>query len=75
VAAARAAAVLGDAVAAARPAATVGGAADAAERSDPRATLGTGAAVDVASVARGATENDVCDGVGQLSDPLEGRIT
>jgi hypothetical protein len=25
-------------------------------------------------VARGATENAVCDGVGQLSDPLEGPV-
>jgi hypothetical protein len=38
------------------------------------ATLGTGAAVDVAGVARGANENAVCDGVGQLSDPLEGHV-
>jgi hypothetical protein len=36
--------------------------------------LGTGAAVDVAGVARGATENAVCDVVGQLSDPLEGHV-
>jgi hypothetical protein len=36
------------------------------------ATLGMGAAVDVAGVARSANENAVCDGVGQLSDPLEG---
>ena len=36
--------------------------------------LGTGAAVDVAGVAWGATENAVCDGVGQLSDPLEGHV-
>ena len=38
------------------------------------ATLGTGAAVDVAGVAWSATENAVCDGVGQLSDPLEGHV-
>ena len=38
------------------------------------ATLGTGAAADVAGVAWGATENAVCDGVGQLSDPLEGHV-
>ena len=33
------------------------------------ATLGTGAAVDAAGVARGATEHAMCDGAGQLSDP------
>jgi hypothetical protein len=38
------------------------------------ATFGTGAAVDVVGVAWGATENAVCDGVGQLSDPLEGHV-
>jgi hypothetical protein len=38
------------------------------------AILGTGAAVDVAGVAWGASENAVCDGVGQLSDPLEGHV-
>ena len=37
-------------------------------------TLGTDAAVDVAGVARGATENAVCNGVSQLSDPLEGQV-
>ena len=52
----------------------MGGVADVAERGGGGATLGTGAAVDVAGVARGATENAVCDGVGQLSDPLEGHI-
>ena len=61
-------------MAAARAAAAMGGAADAAEGGVGRATLGTGAAVDVAGVARGATENTVCDGVGQLSDPLEGHV-
>jgi hypothetical protein len=30
--------------------------------------------VSVAGVARGATENAECDGVGQLSDPLEGHV-
>jgi hypothetical protein len=73
-AAARAAAALGDAVAAARAAIAMGGAVDAAEGGDGGATLGTGAAVDVAGVARGATENAVCDGVGQLSDPLQGHV-
>jgi hypothetical protein len=34
----------------------------------------TGAAVGVAGVARGANENAVCDGVGRLSDPLEGHV-
>ena len=43
------------------------------ERGDGGAILGTGAAVDVASVAWDATENSVCDGVGQLSDPSEGH--
>ena len=32
------------------------------------ATLGTGAAAGVAGVARGASENAVCDGAGQLSE-------
>jgi hypothetical protein len=71
-AAARAAAAGEDVVAAARAAAAMGSAADAAEGGVGGATLGTGAAVDVASVGRGANENAVCDGVGQLSDPLEG---
>ena len=63
---ARAAAALRDAVAAARAAAAMGlgGAADAPEGGDGGATLGTGATVDVAGVAWGATENAVCDGVG-----------
>ena len=47
---------------------------DTAEGGVGGATLGMGAAVDVAGVARGATENAVCDGVGQLSDPLEGHV-
>ena len=47
---------------------------DAAQGGVGGATLGTGAAVDVAGVARGATENAECDGVGQLSDPLEGHV-
>jgi hypothetical protein len=38
------------------------------------AMIGTGAAVDVAGVARGANEKAVCDGVGQISDPLEGHV-
>jgi hypothetical protein len=46
----------------------------AAEGGVGGATLGMGAAVDVAGVARGANENAVCDGVGQLSDPLEGHV-
>jgi hypothetical protein len=49
----------------------MGGVADAAEGGVGGATLGTGAAVDVVGVARGTNENAVCDGVGQLSDPLE----
>jgi hypothetical protein len=61
-------------VAAARAAAAMGGAADAAQGGVGGATLRTGAAVDVAGVVRGATENAVCDGVGQLSDPLEGHV-
>jgi hypothetical protein len=61
-------------VAAARAAAAMGGAADAAQGGVGGATLGTGAAVDVAGVAWGATENAVRDGVGQLSDPLEGHV-
>ena len=73
-AAARAATAVGDAVAAARAAAAMGGAADTAEGGVGGATLGMGAAVDVAGVARGATENAECDGVGQLSDPLEGHV-
>ena len=73
-AAARAVAAGGDAVAAARAAAAMGGAADAAEGGVGGATLETGAAVDVAGVARGATKNAVCDGVCQLSDPLEGHV-
>ena len=55
----------------------MGGAADTAEGGVGGATLGMGAAVDVAGVAgvaRGANENAVCDGVGQLSNPLEGHI-
>jgi hypothetical protein len=60
--------------AAARAAAAMGGAADTAEGGVGGATLGLGAAVDVAGVARGANENAVCDGVGQLSDPLEGHV-
>jgi hypothetical protein len=56
-------------VAAARAAGAMGGAADAAEGGVGGDTLGTGAAVDVAGVMWGATENAVCDGVGQLSDP------
>jgi len=74
VAAARAAAAVGDDVAAARAATAMGDAADAVGGGDGGATLGTGAAVDVAGVARGASENAVCDGVGQLSDPLEGHV-
>jgi hypothetical protein len=74
VAAARAAAASGDAVVAARAAATMGGAADAAEGGVGGATLGTGAAVDVECVTWGANENAVCDGVGQLPDPLEGHV-
>jgi hypothetical protein len=64
----------GGAVAAARAAAAMGGAADAAEGGDGGATLGTGAAVDMVGVAWGPTKNVVCDGVGQLSDPLEGHV-
>jgi hypothetical protein len=45
---------VGDAVAAPRAAAAMGGAADAAEGGVGRAAHGTGAAVDVAGVARGA---------------------
>jgi hypothetical protein len=52
----------------------MGGAADVAQGGNGGATLGTGAAVDVAGVAWGATENAVCVGVGQLSDPLEGHV-
>jgi hypothetical protein len=73
-AAARAADAVGDAVAAARAAAAMGGAADVAQGGVGGATLGTGPAIDVSGVARGATENDVCDDVGQLSDPLEGHL-
>jgi hypothetical protein len=73
-AAARAAAAVGDAVAAARATAAMGGATDVADGVVGGATLGTGAAVDVAGVARGANENVVCDSVGQLSDPLEGHV-
>ena len=73
-AAARAATTGEDIVAAARVAAAMGGAANAAQGGVGGATLGTGAAVDVAGVARGANENAVCDGVGQLSDPLEGHV-
>jgi hypothetical protein len=61
-------------VATARAAAAMGGATDAAQGGVGGATLGTGAAVDVAGVARGATENAECGGVGQLSDPLEGHV-
>ena len=61
-------------MAAARAAAAMGGAADVAQGGVGGATLGMGAAVDVAGVARGANENAVCDGVGQLSDPLEGHV-
>jgi ribonuclease HI len=74
VATARAVAAVGDAVAAARAVAVMRGVADAAEGGVGGATIGTGDAVDVAGVARGATENAVCDGVGQLSDPLEGHV-
>jgi hypothetical protein len=49
-------------------------AADAAECGGGGATFGTGAVADVAGVVRGANENAVCDGVGQLSDPLEGHV-
>jgi hypothetical protein len=73
-AARRAAAALGDAVAAARAAAAMGVTADAAKGGDGGATLGTGAVVNAAGVAWGATENAVCDGVGQLSCPLEGNV-
>jgi hypothetical protein len=52
----------------------MGGAADAARGGDGGTTLRTDAAVDVAGVARGATENAVCNGVSQLSDPLEGPV-
>jgi hypothetical protein len=62
------------AVAVARAAATMGSAADAMEGGGGEATLGTGAAVDVAGVARGATENAVCNVVNQLSDPLKGQV-
>ena len=72
--AARVATAVGDAMAAARVATAMGGATDAAQGGVGGATLGTGAAVDVAGVARGASENAVCDGVGQLSDPLEGHV-
>ena len=44
----------------------MGGAADAARGGDGGTTLRTDAAVDVAGVARGATENAVCNGVSQL---------
>jgi hypothetical protein len=74
VAAARAAVAIGDAVAAARAAAAMGGAADVAQGGVGGATLGTGVAVDAAGVARGASESAVCDGVGRLSDPLEGHV-
>ena len=74
VAAARAAAAVGDAVAATRAAVAMGGAADVAEGGVGGAALGMGAAVDVAGVTRGANENAVCDGVGQLSDPLQGHV-
>jgi hypothetical protein len=52
-----------------------GGCTDAAEGGDGGATLrlGTGAVVDVAGVERGAIENAVCDGVGQLSYALDDR--
>jgi hypothetical protein len=70
-AAARAAAAVGDVVVAARAAAATGGATDAAEGGVGGATLRTGAAVGVAGVARGVTENAVCDGVDQLSNPFE----
>jgi hypothetical protein len=63
-AAARAAAAVGDAVAATRAAAAMGGAADAAQGGVGGATFGTDAAIDVAGVARGASENAVCDVVG-----------
>jgi hypothetical protein len=52
----------------------MGGAADVAEGGVGGATLGTGDAVDVTGAAWGANENAVCDGVGQLSDPLEGHV-
>jgi ribonuclease HI len=74
VAAARAAHVVGDAVAAARVATAMGDAPDVAQGGVGGATLGTGVAVDVAGVARGASENAACDDVGQLSDPVEGHV-
>jgi hypothetical protein len=74
VVAARAATTVEDSVVVARAAAAMGGAADVAEGGVGGATLGTGAAADVVGVAWGATENTVCDGVGQLSDPLEGHV-
>ena len=53
----------------------MGGVADAAEEGDGGVTVGIGAAVDVLGVARGPTEKyAVCDGVGHLSDPLEGFV-
>ena len=48
----------------------MGGAVDVAQGVVGGATLGTSAAVDVVGVAWGATENDVCDGVGQLTNAL-----
>ena len=58
-------------MAAARAAVAMGGVADAVEGGVGGATLGTSAAVDVVGVAWGANENAVCDGVAQLSDPLD----
>jgi hypothetical protein len=61
-------------VVAARAAAAMGSAADTTEGGVGGVTLGMGATVDVVGVARGANENAMCDGVGQLSDPLEGHV-
>ena len=73
-AAARAAAAVGDAVAGARAAAGMGGAAGEAQGGVGGATHGAGAAGGGAGGGRGGAENAVCDGVGQLSDPLEGHV-
>ena len=53
----------------ARAAAALGGDADAAEGGVGGATLGMGAAIDVADVARGANENAMCDGVPSYQSP------
>jgi hypothetical protein len=74
VAVAQAVAALGDAVAAVRAADAMKSTINAVKGSDGGATLGTGAAIDVAGVAWGAIENAVCEGAGQLSDPLEGHV-